>query len=842
MSKAAKASISLKSTPSARPVSLATELAQAKNQITNFRENIDLLEKTFRENVLFKRVQFQPYAIFSSDVPLTSLADDEEYANEMIGRAKAEVLRQSGQKKKLEEENANQKLDGEQYLRRKITETREKFRAKKALLEAGPKFVHYFCSTYGEVMHVHALGARLYVVFASNNWLEFWEFDAESSTPHLRDVEHLAGIDAVATVCHLFSDDRPLQSENGDDDEDGDEHDSVGPSDSAPSRRASATSSANTSRHASMEQMPITNKPASKALWGAPDPGSKRRISARTRVIGNVPEEDDAGTIPEEGEDATAGAGVQRPVSARNESMAVAPEAPLASITITQHTFFLGCTSGAGSTFVIDVTWERETDVLTYVHSICSTRTLSLHPIKLACFVEYDDTIVCQVSHTGMDQVLAAYSLELEDVWQCKGDVLKYTAKDKQLKVIAQTRLDVVRERSRGTDIDRPTATVDDSFISCIRADVIHKHLLVAMRSGAILRLNCETVTVHTGGARERPDPSHQAEATHARRASLTSDQAPVMLPPPPPVLRKDLFVAWCLETQPLPSKSLAPSRHAGKGGDELSGGAGKPAGKAVYSFRGGPEITTRHMTTFFHTASSKPYLLLCCTDGTLRMYPMDMGLATAAPVVYTYTDQDREPPTAQGGGSGGGSPSEHLALVWADGVTLADADGEVKQFLVAYTADGIFVIYSPLNPKPLLEKRILSNRAASLFANSTPSPTASNSSLAADSTGSLDPQQQQPPRGARGAPAAAKQSVPASPAVRRCRMLEEAGGGSAGGLCVITAGREWGLVDMRNLKRWEVAGKDGEPARRANTASSATSASPAANANSNSAGAIGGD
>ncbi|KAJ3164369.1 hypothetical protein HDU88_005467 [Geranomyces variabilis] len=822
MSKAAKASISLKSAPSARPVSLATELAQAKNQITNFRENIDLLEKTFRENVLFKRVQFQPYAIFSADVPLTSLADDEEYANEMIGRAKAEVLRQSGQKKKLEEENANQKLDGEEHLRAKITETREKFRAKKALLEAGPKFVHYFCSTYGEVMHVHALGARLYVVFASNNWLEFWEFDAESSTPHLRDVVHLAGIDAVATVCHLFSDDRPRESEH-DDDEDGDERSSVAPSDSAPSRRASATSSNNTSRHASMEQVPIMNKPASKSLWGAPDPGNKRRISARTRVIGNVPEEDDAGTIPEEGEDGAEGAGVPRPVSAkaaRKESTAIVPEAQLALITITQHTFFLGCTTGAGSTFVIDVTWERETDVLTYVHSICSTRTLSLQPIRLACFVEYDDTIVCQVSHTGMDQVLAAYSLELEDVWQCKGDVLKYTAKDKQLKVIAQTRLDVVRERSRGGETDRPTAAVDDSFISCIKADVIHKHLLVAMRSGAILRLNCETVTVYP------------------RRPSLTSEQAPAVVPPP--VIRKDLFVAWCLETQPLPSKSLAPSRHAGKGGDELPGGVGKPAGKAVYSFRGGPEITARHMTTFFHTASSKPYLLLCCTDGTLRMYPMDMGLATAAPVVYTCTDQDREPPATQGGGSGGNSPSEHLALVWADGVTLADADGEVKQFLVAYTADGIFVIYSPLNPKPLLEKRILSNRAANLFANpSTPSPTASNASLAADSIGSLDPQQL-PPRGARAGPTAAKQTVAALPAVRRCRMLEVAGGGGAGGLCVITAGREWGLVDMRNLEKWEVAGKDGEPAgRNANaTPSTAPAATPGANSTTNSAGA----
>ncbi|KAJ3161378.1 hypothetical protein HDU86_007160 [Geranomyces michiganensis] len=693
MSKVARTLSVPKSAPTPRPVSLGTELAQAKNQITNFRESIDLLEKTFRENVIFKRAQFQPYATFSPEPPVTSLVDEDEYANEMIGRAKAEVLRQSGQKKKLEEENANQKRDSEDHLRSRISETREKFRAKKALLEAGPKFVHYFCSTYGDIMHVHALGARLYVVFTTNNWLEFWEFDVESHTPHLRDVSHLTAIDALATVCHLFSDDRPPDSENGsDDDEEGDDdrRSSIAPSDSAPSRRASMTSSNNTSRHASMEQVAVAAaKPVVKSLWSSSEQGNKRRISARTRVIGNVPEEDDVGTIAEEGEDGTIGAGPPRPASAkpgRKESMAVVPEAPLAPITITQHTFFLGCTSGAGSTFVIDVTWERETDVSTYVYSICSTRSLSLLPIRLACFVEYDDTIVCLVSHTGLDQVLAAYNLELEDVWQCKGDVLKYTAKDKQLKVIAQTRLDVVRERSRGAEADKPGSTVDNLFISCIAADVIHKHLLVAMRSGAILRLNCETVTVHGGGGRDRPEaaPQPAADTTtrdgHARRTTITAEQMSAQLPPAPPVLRKDLFVAWLLETQPLPSTSLAPSRPAGKGGDETSGAAGKPAGKAVYSFRTGPEIMTD---------SGKPHLLACCTDGTLRMYSMDASLATGAPVVYTYTDQDRQPPAPPGRGSTPGSSTEHLALVWADVVDLHASDGEAKQFLVAYTADG---------------------------------------------------------------------------------------------------------------------------------------------------------
>lgn len=67
-------------------------------------------------------------------------------------------------------------------------------------------------------------------------------------------------------------------------------------------------------------------------------------------------------------------------------------------------------------------------------------------PITLSTFSPFDSTITCLVSHTGADQLLAAFTLDLDDEWQCKGDVLKYTAKDKQLKVIAQTRLDGVKE------------------------------------------------------------------------------------------------------------------------------------------------------------------------------------------------------------------------------------------------------------------------------------------------------------------------------------------------------------------------------------------------------------
>ncbi|KAJ3009576.1 hypothetical protein HKX48_007864 [Thoreauomyces humboldtii] len=768
------ASLGLKASV-ARPPSIATELAQAKNQINNFRDGIDILERTFRENVILRRGHFQPYAVFSPEVPSLSMSNDDDYAAEMISRAKADLLKQSGQKKKLEEESANQKLDSEEQLRTRIAETRSKFRAKEALLEAGPKFVHYFCSTYGEALFIHALGTRLYAVFASNNWLaEFWEFAPETSIPHLRDVVQLSTLDSITTVCHLFSDlKRPDTSEEGGSDTSS-RRSSNFLSSAEPSRRPSNASSTTSdqpiARAGSSSLQPV--KSAGNSLWGGTTESSRRRISARTRVIGNVMEEEDGGEQNEEAEEQGTFEDSPAKFVRKNSTATVGAEqepAELAAETTTQHTFFLGCQTGLGATFVIDITWVRETDISTYVHSVCSTRQLSLAPIKLTCFVEYDDSIVCLVSHSGTDQVLGAYSLELEDIWQCKGDVLRYTAKDKQLKVIAQTRLESVKEKGPKQEDERPNTTTDEPFISAMTADLIQKHLLVAMRSGAILRLNCETITV---GGTKKEDPNVLSDPQTRLPAA----------PELPPMVRKDLFVAWCLEMQPLASPSLGPSRIADEGPE-------KGMGKAVYSFRTTPEIVARHIATFLHYATNKPFLLLCCTDGTLRMYPMDMGLATATPIVYTYADQDRER-----------GVSSDLALVWADEVKLINVDGTPRQFLVAYTADGIFVIYNISAPEPLLEKRILSNRAANIFREQPPvvSNVVGSRDELGPASGSLGSLTSMSTRATPSTPSSTEVVLP--PALRKCRMLD-----NENGTCVISAGREWALVDLKNLQGWDV-------------------------------------
>ncbi|KAI8818160.1 uncharacterized protein EV422DRAFT_602813 [Fimicolochytrium jonesii] len=800
-----------------KPLNVPNELNQTKNQITNARTGVETYEKAFRESLTFKRAQFQPYAIFSAEVPTTSMTSDEDYANEMILRAKDALLRQSGQKKKLEEEHANQKLDSEEQLRLKVATTRRKFQAKKSLLEAGPKFVHHFCCTYGPVLHVHGLTSRLYVAFASNTWLEFWEFAPGSTQPTLRNVIQDLPTDAITSVLHLFTHEKSAQtaeeldisgSSSGD-------ADSIDVNDDEPIRLS--VSSQRASRVVSPPPPPLkmtikslreSQKPSQPAptggavakedkgsktrLWG-PSTAASRAPSARRRVIGNVleedEEEDDEENSDDKAEDANLGSGTEL---AQEEPETLEPAESM-PFTLSKHVFFLGCATGAGVLLTIEVVFDRAADTLTYTCNVHNQRRLSRAAIRSCCFVDYDDVVVCLVSHTGSDQILAAYNLDLEDEWQCKGDVLKYIAKDKQLKVIAQTRLESVRE-SLGLEDDRPTANLDDSFITAFCADSVQRYLLIAMKSGALLRLNCETVIGGvTGRDREKDtttlEPEKPPMGIGSRRSSFSGEppslagrRASVTMEYVPPPARKDLFVAWCLDIQPLPTTSLSPVRPPGKSDEE---GQQRSPGKAFYSFRTGPEILAKHIRTFLHTETKKPYLLLCCTDGSLRMYAMEGGLATATPVVYTYADQDKD---------SHGLATEPV-LVWADVANLRIDGAPFRQYLMAYTSDGIFLVYAVSTPIPLMEHRILSNRVSQL-SRDTPS-SSSNSHLDRDSS---DPAAS---AGARGA--VQSYGAPFTPGgnglstKRSCRMLDP-----KTGTCIITAGRDWGLVDMRRLTSWD--------------------------------------
>ncbi|KNC97315.1 uncharacterized protein SPPG_07244 [Spizellomyces punctatus DAOM BR117] len=294
--------------PAAKPIGLAAELAQVKNHISELRANIESLEKVFRENVSIRRAQFQPYAVFSSEIPASSLSGEEEYAKEMIARAKDELLRRSGQKKKMEEQQANQKLDYEELLRNKTAETRRKFRQKESLLAAGPKFLNHFSSTNGDILHVHILAERLYVAFAANNYLEFWELPSTGEQPILRDIIRLSSLDIVTTVSDLFIEDAtPIPETSASPTATAmssvqhSRRPSIGRRPSVTGRRPTITSFAEIPEDTIIEDAQSIPPPRqSGSLWGETSGGGRKRMSSRThRVIGNVPEEESAESVAE---------------------------------------------------------------------------------------------------------------------------------------------------------------------------------------------------------------------------------------------------------------------------------------------------------------------------------------------------------------------------------------------------------------------------------------------------------------------------------------------------------------------------------------------------------------
>ncbi|KAI9101191.1 hypothetical protein DFS34DRAFT_648072 [Phlyctochytrium arcticum] len=765
------------SKPAPKLPSIGVELTQVKNQIKDIRNKIEAQEKLLRENIAIRRVQFQPYTIFSANVPPTSLANEEDYARELISRAKDELLRRSGQQKKKDEMDANQQIETDDQLRLRILNTRKQYRQKEGLLKAGPQFVRHFCSTNGEVMHVHLLANQLYMIFAGNNVLEFWEFPREGADPLLRDMIHLDEIQDITAVCDLLQEDITPFPES-EEPVDGSQAASM-----ASSRRASLVDS---------HRQPVSHSVGGNSMKihaaqpprGSPmswDPsGLRKGIALRNhQMMGEVVEEEDGDDGAQQQSTPRMGSLQQL----RGNAEAGDPLAEPAPVVVVKHSFFLGSKTGMGYIFEVD----------TYFCSVSRQRQLSITAVRMCKFAAHEDSIVCLVTHHGTESVLAAYNLLLEDEWQCKEEILRYTSKDKQLKVIAQTRLEVAKEGDKlgddrpGTSLSLPSKEGEESAVASVTVDAIHRHILVAMRSGAILRLNCETVM--SGGNKEKDKEKKKEEPTEVekeseheappinnqRRATQVLSPAELAIPT---IVRKDLFVAWILDVQALPSKNL-PAPRPGQTPASSTKEDASTKNRATLMFRTGFSVVTKHMSVFMHHASDKACLLLSCADGSLRMYPMDLGLATVVPTVYGYTDQDREP--------GMGNPDQ--ALVWSDVLQMVSKkDGTFKQFIMAYTADGIFLIYRIGDPNPLLQMRILSNRYT------TPNDQSGFSHSHRSAT------QSKP--GTR--PTTSAIVTPLAP--RLCYALNE-----DGTICAILAGRDWSIVNAHNISGWDI--KDFEPA-----------------------------
>ncbi|KAI8847912.1 hypothetical protein BC829DRAFT_232229 [Chytridium lagenaria] len=127
---------------------------------------------------------------------------------------------------------------------------------------------------------------------------------------------------------------------------------------------------------------------------------------------------------------------------------------------------------------------ETEMDFQTVSHLIANRRKLSVLPIRHLCVVEFDNVVATIVSFTGTDLNVAAYTADLEDVWQCKIDYLKLTGKDRQNRTVPQGKPEVV-----DPSFLKVVPGILDVGITAMCADRYRRQLLVALKGGVVVCL-----------------------------------------------------------------------------------------------------------------------------------------------------------------------------------------------------------------------------------------------------------------------------------------------------------------------------------------------------------------
>ncbi|KAJ3038250.1 hypothetical protein HDV00_000847 [Rhizophlyctis rosea] len=738
----------------AKPLSREQQDKEISDRIAEARAAIEAEERVFKENVSIKRAQMHPAAVFSNDLTLVSYQDAEGVMQELMSRAKEMLATTAKQKSKAEELKENEKTSVAQELAKKIASARARYRQKEEFIKSGPQFISHLICSFGDIISVQIISDQSFLVFSSPNTLEIWEVDptppsTTTSTPQLKHLIHLP-TDPITTLSFIDKEDitpfTGTQTPQTNQSHTTSRRGSVGSAlrDSVPGRESVNVRGG----RLSVPYAPDVPKP---------EESGRRRGAAGGRRFSVVPEE--------------------RALS--SSFLMLGNETPKPSVM--RYTFFVGCVTGWAHILQVDVTSDPNEKSFSYTHSLPTTRRISLSPIRLSHYIEFDLVITAVVSHSGFDHVLCAYNTLLEDEWQCKADLLRITAKDKQMKVVAQLRLETVREQGGagggggggGVGGGRPF-TADESPISALTADDYHKNILVAMRSGSILRLNCETVMAsgtkdvpkvleELKDEKEKKDEKKGGGGKDAARARRESIAAQVDAPP---ALRKDLFVAWVLDVHSINSDQPGLVRPT-KPTNTTTGEE-----KQTYISRAptGVRITTLH--TLIHTPTHKPHLILTCHDGTTRGYPLDTGAATATPLLYQSED-DRKMELNQFqrnvlgvdlGGVGGS--------VWGE---LVKVDGDVE-WVVCYSCEGILSIFEILSPSPMLELRILSNRYTH--------------------PATLNPTQHpSTPSDARQGLTMASAAQPEEEVPRQVRMLDQ-----DKGIAVIISGREWSLVDLRSL------------------------------------------
>ncbi|KAJ3205898.1 hypothetical protein HDU67_008570 [Dinochytrium kinnereticum] len=595
-------------------------------RIESLKSALGSLERSFKENLHIKRLQHQPQSVFLGDSSaIGGLSGESDSAEDLISKAKGELARIELSRAKVAELKNQKDLEEAKILKQKIEETRANFRHKQALAEG-------VIDEIG-VANITKAGPK----FKRN----FYSFFGE--------VKHVEMVDDGQCFA-VFSNNGTIEIwECGND-----------------------YSDARILSIINLELGPLCI--ASKIFEENLGPNSKSFIPETTddaRVAVNpdlypVFEGLESNSYSQESLESFTDL---RPADSRASELSLV------------HGFFVGFESGDGC--ILELHYMRSTDGVNKVsHTIANKRKLSVTPVNHLCVVEFDNVVASLVSFTGTDLYIAAYTADLEDVWQCKLEYLKLTAKDRQNRTIPQGKLEMPEALT-----NRISSNQLDDSITAMCADRFRRQILVALRSGNVVSI--EYGQQMLSGKFDSKSREDDSLPKRSKTPSLTSPNVNSPKAGDSPTIQKDVFISFCLEAftldaldaQQLESEKFERDKLAKK--DALSRPPDeKPISKIETQAKMSTLMPITHIEAFVNSKTHLPGILIGCADGTLRTHKIENGFVAPRPILIqlidegdTYKEESKYTLTKR-------------SNCWIRGSFL---DLEDIQFIFSYTSDGGF-------------------------------------------------------------------------------------------------------------------------------------------------------
>jgi hypothetical protein len=427
------------STAKKEPKPKKTDHDKVKQNIVQIKHQIDELEKKFKSFLVLKKRQ-------DANIGLKGMLEDPLSIEEMIQKAKANLSTFKTQKQNQNEDKTKSDQIIEDNLAKGTMETREWYRKRKLLIQAGPKFLRHTYSPFGNVILVSALTEFSFAVFSSRNTLELWEKVGQEF--ELKEAFEIPGT-AILTALELYHQEMLKEVDYLADIPDAEDY-LVGV--------RQADSSQDTTKNGSM-----ANKLNESTSLLQQAPFRDRKLIQRTDLNRLAAQQ----------------------VSNGGKSIDW-DHYPFKTVPIVhhRHCYFLGYESGEAAIFEMITMYNPATKQMSYKAQVRLKKRISYTPVKLAFLYYLPDgipIIATEISVKSGEGLVQGLQLNFEREWTCKCDMIRLTMMDKCTRYV---------NRDQPVDLDDndlPRAP-EEPIITAYAYDEVHMSILMGTSFGVLIR------------------------------------------------------------------------------------------------------------------------------------------------------------------------------------------------------------------------------------------------------------------------------------------------------------------------------------------------------------------